>query len=638
MHDLPTILVTSDVSKGDMIGYKLAPTLRMVANVSPVFNASSLKIALKTIEPRAKVVLVGGGISDEDANQAKQVWEQRDEDCQDCLFIRVPMGMLEQEGLDKVINWVHEKVESASAYDNEFDAAKPNAIMLGANRIMGQKLAHGIASRVTTGAFIEKAVYSDDTLNLTLSLMKPVPRVMLVGPAFDDRFDHLETKFKDWCKKRSGGKDSGVFVSVEWSVFREQGGVDGVIQYLLDHLDNRSLEKESPNLFQDAFCQFNMSRTESSTLPRTNPAFVLLGIENTEFQTRDKPSSLGPLDALVAPKKTGLCGSDVHYLKHGAIGDFVVKDPMILGHESSGIVCQVGSNVKHLKPGDRVALEPGESCRVCDVCKAGNYNRCERMVFAATPPYDGTLTGYYKLPADLCYQLPDSVSLEEGALLEPLSVAVMGVSKIGQMPHGANVVVFGAGPVGLLCMAVAKALGARHVLGIDVQQARLDFAKRYAAHDVHLPSKPNDGEDRMAYSRRNAQEIMQKFGYEARGPRGVDLVIDATGAEVCIQTAIFLLKHGGTHVQVGMGPDNVNLPVATLLNKEITMKGSFRYGPGCYQQSLDLVARGLVDLKALVSHRYSFKDARKAFDANRAGQGEDGKPIIKAIIDGPEDE
>ncbi|KAM0793399.1 hypothetical protein ACM66B_000851 [Microbotryomycetes sp. NB124-2] len=375
-----------------------------------------------------------------------------------------------------------------------------------------------------------------------------------------------------------------------------------------------------------------------TTVPSTNTAFVLLGIEHTEFQTKDKPSPPGPLDAIVAPRKTGLCGSDSHYLLHGKIGDFVVKDPMVLGHESAGIVVEVGSSVKHLKKGDRVAMEPGESCRVCYSCKSGYYNRCEDMVFAATPPYDGTLAGFYKLPADLCYKLPESASLEEGALMEPLSVAVMGVSKVGQMPHAANVVVFGAGPVGLLCMAVAKALGARHVLGVDVLQPRLEFAKNYAADDVYLPSNPQEGEERMTYSRRNASEIAQKFGYEARGPRGVDLVVDATGAEVCIQTAIFLLKHGGTHVQVGMGPDSINLPVATLLNKEITMKGSFRYGPGCYVQSLDLVSRGLVDLKPLISHRYSFKDARKAFDANKAGKGEDGKPIIKAIIDGPVDD
>ncbi|TNY17626.1 xylitol dehydrogenase [Rhodotorula diobovata] len=358
------------------------------------------------------------------------------------------------------------------------------------------------------------------------------------------------------------------------------------------------------------------------------------GASNISFVRR--PDALRLTVAVVAPRKVAICGSDAEYLRHGRIGDFVVKKPMVLGHETAAVVVEVGSRVTNVKPGDRVALEPGRSCRVCIDCKSGYYNRCPSMEFAATPPFDGTLAGYYTLPADLCYKLPDNMSLEEGALLEPLSVGVHAVHKVAQMPHAANVVVFGAGPVGLLTCAVAKGLGARKVIAVDIQEARLAFAKEQGlVDDYYLPPKPQEGEAKADYPRRNAKELWQRFGFEERGPNGVDLVLDCSGAEVCIQTAIFVLKHGGTLVQVGMGKPDISLDMPTVITRELTIKGSFRYGAGVYPLAMDLVARGAVNLKALITHRYSFREAPKAFQANMAGKGEDGRPLIKAVIDGP---
>lgn len=377
------------------------------------------------------------------------------------------------------------------------------------------------------------------------------------------------------------------------------------------------------------------SKPESTSIPTINKAFVLQGIEHTEFEVRPIPKTVKENEVIVAPKATGICGSDTHFLVHGGIGDFIVKKPMILGHESAGVVVKVGAAVKHLKEGDRVAMEPGESCQICSSCKEGNYNRCPEMKFAATPPGDGTLQGFYTLPGDLCYKLPDSVSLEEGALMEPLAVAIMAVHSIAKMRPASNVVVFGAGPVGLLICAAARALGARYVLSIDIQEERLKFAKEYAASDYHIPGKPQDGEDKIAYSKRQAAEIRAKFGFDERGPGGVDLVIEATGAAVCIQTGMFLAKHGGTYVQIGMGPVNVEIPITTILIKELTIKGSFRYGAECYPLAIDLVARGLIKLDPLITHRYTFDQCVKAFQANRDGKGADGKPLIKAIISGP---
>ncbi|KAF8165241.1 xylitol dehydrogenase [Crassisporium funariophilum] len=367
-----------------------------------------------------------------------------------------------------------------------------------------------------------------------------------------------------------------------------------------------------------------------------NKSFVLLGIEDVVYEQRPVPE-IENHEVLVSVKKTGICGSDVHYLVEGRIGDFIVEKPMVLGHESSGIISKVGPSVKHLKVGDRVAMEPGAACRNCELCKGGRYELCPDMKFAATPPYDGTLGRYYRLPADLAYLLPDNVSLEDGAMIEPLAVGVHSVSNLGGLRAGQAIVVFGCGPVGLLCMAVAKALGASRIIAVDIVPSRLEFAEAYAATDTYLPIKPEEGESKIDYSRRNAANMKQQLGISDRGTQAIDLVIDASGAEVSIQTGLYIAKAGGTFVQVGMGNPNVTLNISLLMTKELNYKGSFRYGPGDYPLAIALVAQGKIDLKPLVTHRFKFDDAVAAFKATRAGKSEDGKGVIKAIISGPED-
>ncbi|CAL1700824.1 unnamed protein product [Somion occarium] len=274
-----------------------------------------------------------------------------------------------------------------------------------------------------------------------------------------------------------------------------------------------------------------------------NPSFVLHGINNVAYEQRPIPE-ISDDEVLVEVKKTGICGSDVHYLVAGRIGQFIVEDPMVLGHESAGIVSKVGPKVKHLKPGDRVAMEPGATCRVCEDCKRGRYELCPDIVFAATPPYDGTLARYYPIPADLCYKLPDHLTLEDGAMMEPLSVAIHAVA--------------------------------------------------------------------------------------------IDLVVEASGAEVSIQTGIFIARTGGTFVQLGMGAPQVVIPITTLLTKELNFKGSFRYGPGDYELAIALVEQGKIDLKPLITHRFTFDQAIEAFETTKVGKSPDGKPVIKAVISGPD--
>jgi len=308
---------------------------------------------------------------------------------------------------------------------------------------------------------------------------------------------------------------------------------------------------------------------------------------------------------------------------------------MVLGHESAGIVSKVGPNVRHLQVGDRVAMEPGAICKKCELCKAGRYELCPDIVFAATPPNDGTLGRYYLLPADLAYPLPENISLEEGAMMEPLAVGVHSVANLGGLRANQAIAVFGCGPVGLLCMAVAKALGASRIIGVDIIPSRLEFAKQYAATHTYLPLKPEEGEDKIEYSRRNAAHMKKQLDITDRGSGAIDLVIDASGAEASIQTGIYIAKAGGTFVQVGMGNPNVTMNISLIIFKELNYKGSFRYGPGDFPLAISLVSKGKIDLKPLVTHRFSFEEAIIAFKATRSGKGDDGKGVIKAIISGP---
>lgn len=292
---------------------------------------------------------------------------------------------------------------------------------------------------------------------------------------------------------------------------------------------------------------------------------------------------------------------------------------MCLGHESSGTIAAVGSAVTKLKLGDRVAIEPGTPCRHCESCLSGHYNLCPDMRFAATPPYDGTLTGFYTAAEDFCYKLPDQVSLQEGALVEPLAVAVH-ITKQAEISPGASVVVMGAGPVGLLCCAVAKAFGATKVVSVDIQQGRLDFAKGYAATHTFMP-------ERVA-AEVNAENLIKS----ADLGEGADVVIDASGAEPSIQASIHVVRRGGVYVQGGMGKPDITFPIMAMCTKEITMRGSFRYGSGDYKLAVQLVAGGALEVKSLVSREVPFKDAEQAFEDVLRGKG------IKVLIRGPNHE
>lgn len=358
----------------------------------------------------------------------------------------------------------------------------------------------------------------------------------------------------------------------------------------------------------------------------SNPAFVLKSVKNVAFE--DRPiAALGPKEVRVHISETGICGSDVHYWQRGRIGKFILEEgcEMVLGHESSGVVVETGSEVPNLKIGDRVAIEPGVPCRYCAHCRDGKYNHCEDMVFAATPPWDGTLAKYYNVAYDYCYKIPDHMDMEEAALVEPVAVAVQ-ICKRAQVQAVDSVLVFGCGPIGLLCQSVAKAYACKKVIGVDISDGRLAFAANFAAGNVYKMSMRLENESPEEFAIRISNDIKSKFDLGA----GADVVLEASGAEPCIQVGVFAARPEGRFVQAGMGREFVSFPVTEALVKQLNWTGSIRYSTGVYPNAVELVASGKVKVKSLVTNRFKFEEAEKAFELVKEGRTD----VIKVVIQG----
>lgn len=276
---------------------------------------------------------------------------------------------------------------------------------------------------------------------------------------------------------------------------------------------------------------------------------------------------------------------------------------MILGHESSGKIIKVGPNVKHLKEGDRVTIEPGVPCRRCDLCKVGRYNLCADVIFLATPPVHGSLARYHTHAADFCYKLPDHVTYEEGAFCEPLSVGVHACRRAG-VTIGTNVLITGAGPIGLVSMLAAKAMGADKIIMIDISQSRLDFAKKIGATFTLLAE--SDAE-------KTAHRVVETLGSMP------NVSIECSGAESSIQTTFYATMSGGVVVLVGLGQPLASLPIVNAATREIDIRGVFRYA-NCYPAALSLIATGRIDVKPLITHRFQIGESVQAFEMAESGK------------------
>ncbi|MDR3335987.1 MAG: NAD(P)-dependent alcohol dehydrogenase [Treponema sp.] len=338
---------------------------------------------------------------------------------------------------------------------------------------------------------------------------------------------------------------------------------------------------------------------------------VMTGIGKLSFVERDIPQP-APNEVLVKLEYVGVCGSDLHYYESGRIGDFVVKPPFVLGHESGGVVVEVGSKVTHLKPGDRVALEPGKTCGHCEFCRSGKYNLCPEVIFFATPPVDGVFQEYVAHEGDLCFKLPGNVSTMEGALIEPLAVgfhaAQTADAKIGQVA-----LVTGAGCIGLVSMLALKALGVSKVFMTDVVPKRLEKAKSLGAAAVINAAEKN---------------VPQEIN-DLTGGKGVDIVIETSGNEKSAEAGIESAKKGAAMVFVGYSASGyMNLPMSTALNKELTLKTIFRYRH-IYPLAIDAVSRGAVNIKDIVTNTFEFNDIQNAMDKSVHNKIDIVKSVIK---------
>ena len=337
---------------------------------------------------------------------------------------------------------------------------------------------------------------------------------------------------------------------------------------------------------------------------------VMEAIGKIKMEERDIPKAKDN-EALVKLEYVGICGSDLHYYETGAIGDFVVEPPFVLGHEPGGTVVEVGKDVKHLKVGDRVALEPGKTCGHCEFCKTGRYNLCPDVVFFATPPVDGVFQEYVAHEADLCFKLPENVSTLEGALIEPLAVgfhaAMQGGARAGQ-----TAVVMGSGCIGLVTMMALKAMGVSKVYVVDIMEKRLEKALELGADGV-INGKEKDA----------VEEVMK-----LTDGRGCDLVIETAGTQITTVQAMRMTKKGATIVLVGYSKTGeMTLPISMALDKELTFKTVFRYRH-IYPMAIEAVAAGKVNLKGIVTDIFSLDEAQKAMDYSVNNKAD----VVKAVI------
>jgi L-iditol 2-dehydrogenase len=319
-------------------------------------------------------------------------------------------------------------------------------------------------------------------------------------------------------------------------------------------------------------------------------AAVMTDIGVIEMQERPMPVC-GDTDVIVEITDVGVCGSDIHYFEEGKIGEFVVEDDIVLGHESAGIVREVGDSVDGLTTNTKVAIEPGYPCRKCDYCKQGDYHLCIEITFMATPPDDGAFAQYVAWPADFVYPLPQEMSLQEGALCEPLSVGIH-ACQLGDVSVGDRVLITGAGPIGLLGMETAFAYGANEVYVSDVVQSKLDFA------DARGATGTIDGRT----------DALGDAINRLTDSEGVDVVMEASGAPDVYTSVLECVRPGGTIVAVGL-PSSAEIPFdfTGLSTREINIQGSFRYN-NTYGEAIELISSGTVDVAGIIDREYDFDD------------------------------
>jgi len=311
----------------------------------------------------------------------------------------------------------------------------------------------------------------------------------------------------------------------------------------------------------------------------TMQAAVLRGIKDLAIETRPVPHP-GVNEVLVQVMAVGVCGSDVHYYKHGRIGDFVVDSPMVLGHESAGVIVEVGEGVQKERVGQRVSIEPGVPDLTCPECRAGRYNLCPNMRFFATPPVDGSLAEFVTVHKEFAHPVPESMTDDAAALLEPLSVGVWANRK-GHVSAGSRVLITGAGAVGLVAAQCALAFGATEVVVADLNPHRLELASSLGATGTINV----------------AETAVGASGFEP------NVLLECSGHAGVTTEALRTVARAGRAVLIGMGGDELPLPLGVIQSREIEVTGTFRYA-NTWPTAIALAASRRVNVDALVTGHY----------------------------------
>lgn len=325
-----------------------------------------------------------------------------------------------------------------------------------------------------------------------------------------------------------------------------------------------------------------------------------------ELLSREIPEPTGR-QVLIEVRSVGVCGSDIHYFAEGRIGPYIVENDIVLGHEASGVIVGLGPDVVNHTLGQRVAIEPGVPCGNCEMCITGKYNLCPDVEFFATPPFDGAFSEYVVINENFAHPVPDNLSDNAAALIEPLSVGVWACQKAGISP-GQRVLIAGAGPIGIVNAMVARERGANEIHIFDINEDRLRHAQKLGfTTSVNAPVPAN---------------LSEQF----------HVFLDCTGHPAAINAGFHATRPSGTVVLVGMAADgSVPLPVDLIQGKELWVTGTFRYAH-TYPTAIELASSGRVDLDSLVSATYQLTQAEDALTHARRHPA-DLKVMVKPTLE-----
>jgi L-iditol 2-dehydrogenase len=341
-------------------------------------------------------------------------------------------------------------------------------------------------------------------------------------------------------------------------------------------------------------------------------AMQLTGIQQIRMVTIPDPVITSDTDVLIKMKTIGVCGSDVHYYKQGKIGSQVVQFPFTLGHEGAGQVVAVGKAVKHIKAGQRIAIEPAMPCGECDQCLAGREHTCRKLRFLGCPGQaEGCMSEIIVMPESSCIPISDKLSYDQAAISEPLAIGVYAVKQSIPM-KGAKIGILGFGPIGMSVLLPALAQGAEKVYVTDLINKRLEIAEKCGASWIGNP----DNED-IVTSIKGKESLL------------LDVVFECCGKQEAIDQAIEILKPGGKLMIIGIPEfSRWSFDVDILRRKEITIT-NVRRQVGCVEPALEMMEKGKVDVSLMPTHRFSFEEAQKAFELVAGYQN----GVMKAMID-----